>query len=64
MDLVKAQYFGQFGLKVGEFGAAYRSVDIHNRDEDAKDAVVASFQAERKRNSDRCFENDMFEYFS
>ena len=34
-------------------------MDIHNRDEHAQDAVVAAFQAERKRHFDRCFENGM-----
>ena len=63
-ELAKAQYFGYFGLKVGESGAAYSLMDIRDRDEDAQDAVVAAFQAKRKRHFDRCFRGDLFDYFS
>ena len=64
MQLAKAKYFGHFGLKINEFGAAFTLLEIHDRDEDAQDAVVADYQAERKRHFDSCFENDTFDYFS
>ena len=41
MQLAKAKYFGHFGLKINEFGAAFTLLEIHDRDEDAQDAVVA-----------------------
>ena len=37
---------------------------IHDRVEDEQDAVVADYQAERKRHFDFCFESKMFDYFS
>ena len=64
MHLAKAKYFGRSGLNINESGAAYTLMDIHDRDEDAPDAVVADYQAERKRHFDSCFENDTFDYFS
>ena len=66
MEFAEAKYSGRFGLNIdiNEPGAAYRLMDIHDRDEDAQDAVVADFQAKRKRLSDCCFENDTFECFS
>ena len=64
MELAEAQFFRHFALCVVEFGAAYRSKEIHGQDEDEQDAVVVTFQAERKLHFDRCFENDMIGYFT
>ena len=64
MQLAKAKYFGHFGLKINEFGAAFTLLEIHDRDGDAQDAVVADYQAKRKRHYDSCFESDMFDNFS
>ena len=64
MELAEAQYPGHFCLGIGEFGAAYRSMENHGREKDAQDAVVADFQAKRTRHFDRCFEDDGFDYFS
>ena len=64
MELAEEKYFGHFGFNINEFGAAFWSMDIHGRIGNKKDAVVVDFQAERKRHFDRCFEDDMFDYFS
>ena len=60
MELAEVQYYGNFGLNIDEFGAAYRPMGIHDRDEDEQDSGVADFQAERKRNFVRCFEDNMW----
>ena len=39
----RPQYFGHFRSKVDEFSAAYGLMEIHDRDEYARDAVVAAF---------------------
>ena len=48
IQLAKAKYFGRFGLNINESGAAFTLMVIHDRDDDAQDAAVADYQAERK----------------
>ena len=43
MDLAMAKYSEQLGLNVDEFGGAYKSMNIHDRGEDARGDVVAAF---------------------